>query len=498
MGYKDQVRGGLDTSPGFFIRADGMPHRTTTPSWEHETRIRIFPAPAPDGGFESMRVSADEFDFGSAVWSEPVARCLGVKESFTYITRIPNSQNDPTKTFVKAITALIDEKPRDVPESWLKWVKRGRKNPPKIDKVKSAIFFQGMLIMSQGKMLVNHMKQPQPQFPILLMGGVSLQMAFERHAHAAVVDANGNPNYSGPPLSSVTGTDEQARQARDAIYAGMFQIGDWCSIEHGRIMSIFQAPPSDNERPHYELNMLEELPLEQIADQVRAHWRPWDQLLKYHTAEEQIQLLCRAFPYEAVDFALTPSEYRDLIPADAKGAWKRYRDSQVVSAPGMQGMGMPQQQPMQMQMPTGAPAPTLPSQQPPVQQTQTPVQQAPQQFQQQPVQQTQTPVQQPQQPAAPVANGYNLSGAPVTEPTQAPGSIMDSGAFGQQPPEFQAPAQVPPQQPQQAVQQQPAQQVPGTPPAAVSGDAVSTDKLGSALEDLRRSRGQASEGNLGQ
>lgn len=543
MGYKDQVKGSLDSSPGFMIRAEGMPHRTTTPDWEKETQIRIFPTPLADGGWGELRQSTEDHDFGPAVWSEPVARCLGVNESFTYITRIPGQTSaDPTKLFVKAILAIIDEKPRDVPESWLQWVKRGKNKPPKIDKVKSGIFFQGMLVMSQGKLLVNQMKQPTPQYPILFMGSVSLQMSFEEMANTRKIIPNTDPvqpAYTGPLPNTIVGDDENARRQRDAIYAQMFQIDDWCSLDNGNILSFSKAPPSGQfERPHYGITIVEPLPLRQIEQQVRNCWRPWDQLLRYHTAQEQVNYLCRAFPPEAVDYALNTTEYRDLIPQSVKGAWQRYRNTQQAWSPGMQGMGVPQQQMQQMpqqgqyqqpqgqyqqpQMPTGTGAP-MPQPQStaaqPMQQLQqapqtpagtgAPMPQQPPQMQQQGVplpppmtteqmvqsagQQMQQPPQQP--PQAPAAGGYNLSGAPVETPGQEPG-IMGSGAFAQTPAEFnqpQAGAAAPQPQPQQ-----PQQPAPGTPPQATAGGAVNTNELNSALNDLKASRDQAAGGNLGQ
>ncbi len=531
MGYKDQVKGSLDTSPGFMIRADGMPHRTTTPDWEKETRVRVFPTPLDDGGWGELRATADDHDFGPAVWSEPVARCLGVNEAFTYITRIPGKTGDPTNLFVRAIISIIDEKPRDVPEAWLEWVKRGKNKPPKIDKVKSAIFFQGMLVMSQGKLLVNAMKQPAPQYPILFMGSVSLQMSFEAMANArALVPGTEPPQpaYNGPLPGSIPGQDEASRRQRDAIYAQMFEIGDWCSLDGGNILSFAKAPASGQfERPHYGIQIAESLPLRSIEQQVRDCWRPWDKLLRYHTAEEQVHYLCRAFPAEAVDYAFSTTEYRDMIPQNVKGAWQRYRAAQQAWTPGMSGTGAPA--PAPAVAPAAAPAaqvapavaPAAPAAPvapvapaavvpPAVAPATMPVTGAPA-----PLPPAAPAAVAPAAPAAPVAPapaatgapmpagapgapvqpaavaGYDLSGAPVA-PAGATPPIMESGAFGATPPEFANPGA-----PAGAVPQTPAQPSQGTPPQAVAGGAVDGGALSAALNDLKGSRKDAAEGNLG-
>lgn len=491
MGYKDQVRGSLDGSPGFMIRAEGMPHRTSTPSWDHETRIRIFPASVASG-FSPMRESLDNFDFGDAVWSEPIARCLGVQEQFTYITRIPGKTgDDPTRRFCQAILSIIDEKPRDVPEAWIAWPKKGKKISPKIDRIKNGIFFQGMQIMQQGKLLTNSLGQPHPQWPVLFMGSISLKMSFEESANLRV------EGYQGPLPSAVQGTGEAARQQRDAIYAQMFAIGDWCSLEGGRILSIFQAPPSGKfERPHYAVKALEPLPLTQITAQVRNVWKPWSEVLRYHTAEEQITYLSRAFPAEAVDYVFGNSEYRDAMPVRVKDAWRNYQALQRGWSPGV-GAGVGAVQPGQTafdaSVGTGAPPPTggplqsaAPSSAvPPPPQAQLQVQ-----LQAQSLQNPTTVT--PAQPGATVVSGYDLGGGTAGMPS-SDSPIMGSGAFATTPVEFAQTPVIAGAAPSVS----PTAPTPGTPPEAAAGGAVDGSKLSAALTDLKRSREAAARGNLG-
>jgi hypothetical protein len=330
MGYKQQVtRPGLDGSAGFMVKRREQPHRTTMPSWDHETQFRIFPAPKEDGGFHPMRDSVDDDDFGSAVWAETVVRRLGVMEQFTYPVRIPGLiGEDPTTLLTQALFSLISDKKAELAQrgfaEWIDWPEGGKGRAARLTKPQDAIFWQGATIMARGKPFVNKAGQPAPQFPSLLMGTVSLRMGFEQIGNARVCDASGNPTYTGPAPESIGGDDEEARKQRDAIYAAMFQIGDWCSIEHGRIMRIFQAPPTPGgfDKPHYAIVPGDEFSLAGAEDLVRKAWVPWDQLIWHHSAEEQVQMLCRAFPPEAVDYALNGSPYTDLLPQHVKGAWR--------------------------------------------------------------------------------------------------------------------------------------------------------------------------------
>ena len=495
--YKQQTQRSLDTSPGFLIRAPGMPHKTLLPNWEKETQVRIFPAAHADGGFDCMRDGSDDSNFGNAVWAEPVARSLGVREQFTYVDRILGiTGKTPTSRLVEAVSALIEEKPREVPDSWIGWTKGGKGRAAKVQKPRTHVFWQGMEIMRLGKFLLNASGQLQPQFPMLIMGAPSLQMSFEIDGNTRVKE------FKGQAPETILGDDKTSRKKRDESYAAMFQLGDWCSIDHGRIMSIFQAPASARfEKPHYALKMLDELPLSGIAATIHQMWVPWDKLLRYFTVEQHMEMLCRAFPPEAVDYTFGTTELRDLMPAPYKDAWKRWLSSQTSWSPGMNPQQFPQQ--------TGAPTP----------------QQAPQ-----PQQSgmglpanTQTaaapsPNVQPQMMAAftapaPTMTGassgqvplnagisiggmtLNLSGADV-EGAPADTPIMQSAGFAT-PAEFAkpvgAPAPAADVAPAPTAPAQTQQSSMGTPAAATP--AVDPKELASVLAQLHGARTQASRGN---
>jgi len=507
LSYKQQVHRSLDTSPGFLIKNPEAPHRTVLPNWEHETQIRIFPEPHADGGFGCLREGSDDNNFGGAVWSEPVARSLGVKEQFTYVDRIPGvTGKTPTSRLVEALISLIEEKPRDVPESWIGWVKGGKNRAAKVQKIKSHVFWQGMELMRKGKLLTNESGQLQPQYPALVMGAVSLQMSFEEMANKRV------DGFQGPMPESITADDAASRAQRDQLYAQMFIIGDWCSIDHGRIMSIFQAAASGKfTMNHYALKMLQEFPLTSIAGPIQQLWRPWDKVLRYFTVEEHMQMLCRAFPPEAVDYVFGTTELRDLMPNTFKDAWKRYRATQQSWGPGMQmpqqtGAPVPQQAPPGPSMPAGMPAQQYPAPVPgqPAAMTGAPAPQqpaaAPPQMSPPAPQTTAAPASTPpQSAAAPNVGGtaVNFSGAPVGG-AQEPPPIMQSSGFTQQPPEFQQDAGAPvPNAPAAApAPTTPAQAVPSTQNTpAGAAPVVDQAELKKQLDALKGSRDQSSQGS---
>jgi hypothetical protein len=163
---------------------------------------------------------------------------------------------------------------------------------------------------------------------------------------------------------------DNGRKQLDKIYADMFALGDWCSPENGRIMRIYQIPQTAETKPHYGIEMQDVLPLGPMETRVREVWTPWDQLLRYHTAEEQIGYLCRAFPLEAVDFALGRSEYEGLLPSHVRGSWQRLQQQMSGAwTPGLPGAAQQQiggQQ--QTRIPGAGRLQQPPQQQPPQQQ----------------------------------------------------------------------------------------------------------------------------------
>lgn len=366
MGFKDRVGGGgLDAMPGFMIRMPGMPHRTQLASWDKDTRLRVFPMPLGDGGWQPMRNSVENDDFGDAVTVEPCCRKLGVHEQFTVITRIPDHDGEPPiNKFCKSMVSTAENSPHDLPREWCEWTKGARGRAPKIAKVQNCIFFQCAMLTINGEECINRQTgRPAPKYPALFMGSVSMLMTFSRLGNTLV------ENYNGPRPSSVAAQGEEGRKQLDRIYKDMFQIGDWCSPEGGRVMRVFQVPATQEMKPHYGIEMQEEMPLGPIEHRAREVWKPWDQLLRYHTVEEQIGYLCRAFPIEAVDFTLGRSEYEGVLPTHVRGSWQRLQQQMVGAwSPGipnaaqqqmggqppmrMPGAGQSRQMPQQPQQPT--------------------------------------------------------------------------------------------------------------------------------------------------
>lgn len=328
MSFKDRSGGGgIDNTPGFMIKMPGTMHRTQLPDWKTFTEIRIFPAPklGPDGnpnleaGWYPMRNSIEFDDFGPAVEVEPTCRRIGVFEQFTYLTRIPGSDiDDPTTKVCRALVDTAENSPHDLPREWCEWTRGGPGKAPKVSKVQNCIYFQAAAFSVKGKPCKNRTTgKPEPLFPVLFFGTLSLLMTFSRL---------GNTRVDGVelPANLPSTDDEESRKRFDELIASAFQLGDWCSPEHGRMMRIFQAEIGPNEMPHYDIEMLGEKPLsEAMQSRIRTFWTPWPKLLRYHTAEQQIGYLKRALPVEVLDFALGRSEYEGLLPEGVRGSWQR-------------------------------------------------------------------------------------------------------------------------------------------------------------------------------
>jgi len=409
MGFKDRVGGGgLDSIPGFMIKVPGMPHRTQLAAWEKNTRLRVFPMPLPSGGWQSMRNSVENDDFGDAVIAEPCCRKMGVLEQFTYITRIPGQDGeDPTTKMCKALVTTADNSPHDLPREWCEWTKGGRSRAAKVNKVQNCIFFQcAMLTVNSEDCINKQTGQPSPKMPSLFMGTISLLLTFSRMGNTQI------QTYAGPRPSSVMDQTDEGRKQLDQIYTNMFTLGDWCSPENGRIMRIYQVPQTAETKPHYGIEMQDALPLGPMESRVREVWTPWEQLLRYHTAEEQIGYLCRAFPHEAVDFALGRGEYEGLLPPHVRGSWQRLQQQMSGAwTPGLPGAA---QQQITGQQQTRMPGAGQPPEQPTVPPVAPPAVQPPQQ-----------PVQPPAQP--PATSGWGDGGVADAEVTATEEQVQPAG-----------------------------------------------------------------------
>lgn len=431
--------GGLDGTPGFMLKMPGTPHSTQLPDWRTFTEIRVFPSPAENGDWHPMRTSIEYDQFGPGIEAKPACRKLGVYEQFTYITEIPGHDGeDPTTKLTRALISTAEESPHDLPREWAEWCKGGPGRAAKVGKVQTCVFFQGAALSIKGKPCQNRItKTAEPRFPILFMGSISLLMTFSRKGNTRV-------EGSDMPAKLPAVDTPEGRQEFDRICGAAFELGDWCSAEHGRIMKIFQAEVGENERPHYEIEMLDEKPLnEAMQNRVRDLWLPWDQLLRHHTAEQQIGYLKRAFPKEVLDFALGRSEYEGLLPEGVAGSWQKLQ----ARLSGAWSPGMPdaaQHQVQQYQQ----------SQQPPAQQ-------------------------------APADDGW---GSGSTEKTASPGgpAMPDTPSeFEQTTPTTTQPAAAPA-----------TQSAPATPADAVRSGAIDPAKLAETLDMLNSTPGEA--GNAGE
>ena len=459
MSFRERMSsGGLDTMPGFLLRAPGMPHRTQLPSWDQPTVIRVFPCPKPDGGWAPIRNSDAFDDFGDAVTVEPVIRKFGVMEKFTYITRIPGTNyEDPTTKFCKAMIDTAKNSPHDLPREWCEWVRSTKIKPAQISKVQNNIFFQAAVFITNGKPCVNKITgEMEPQYPALFCGPISLALTFSRLGNTK------NPEYQGPSPSQVTGDDEVARVNKDQIYGNMFMLGDWCSPEGGRLMRIFQADIKETERPYYDIAMEDVLPLDaEMQARVRDLWKPWDQVLQYHSADDQIKYLLRAFPPEAVDFALGRSEYEGLLPAHVRGSWEAmHQQNRATFSSGMQQAAAAQVNNSNSALPPRMPGGYSHEQSAPP-----------------------AKPQQPATPAQPQASTTTASGMKVRWGS----GVMQAESKGPDGPTLPAKPQF--NTPAMAADVPSADQTMGTPVAAAQGSAVDPAKLAEALSKLRDGQG---------
>jgi hypothetical protein len=312
MAYRDRIPtgGGLDGLPGFHVIQPGNAHRTQFTSWDKgKTVFRIYPAFA-NGVELPWREDSRPSSFTPWIEAYKFVKMMGVVDKFTCFVDVVGKRDDntyvgPIEKFSNSIIQAIKNNARALPQEWEWWVKgvndTGRNI--KIPRIETWAFVQGALYECGEKVFMDATRtRPEPQHPSLLCLTKSARMGIEALCNEEV------PGYTGDP------EDFNARYA----------CGDFLSCAGGRLVQFVRNPGDrqNHVRPHYETTFLPNaapIPAEMAA----AEWKPWNNLVKLLTEDEQIGLLVAHFPPEPLDYAFKGTTWYEVLPQSVRGAFDR-------------------------------------------------------------------------------------------------------------------------------------------------------------------------------
>ena len=203
-------------------------------------------------------------------------------------------------------------------------------------------------------------------------------------------------------------------------------VNDAFSPEHGKLLVLQRVDDPTkkglNNKPKVTYHLQFAQPVPMGADVLRTVYRPWNQVLRFMTINEQIKLLLEYFPPDVVDFGLRRTPYQKYLPDDVRGSSGNIQPetqklTEIKNMPNYRPDGA-SLSPVSTAQPG---TPVMPTYVPPQQQTQ-PVPVTQNQLSQ--VRQGSFPV--PPAPAAP---------PPVTQPALVPlANMVTPGPSGQTPP----------------------------------------------------------------
>lgn len=298
---------------GMYVLRDGAGMQIFRPTWQGtRTVFRPFPGKDPEDPtrFDPFRLSDEDRDFGDWIRRYDMAFSFGVP-GITFILKDPldktvDDQQSPVWMLYRSITQAV-KSGQGLP-AWnpLIFGATGRAAP--LSAPKDGYLMQGILMEHKSVVQDPPRGCALEHQPVLLLMS---QSAGEALIHK-LSERNEDGSYRWPDLVNLdAGMFIQFHQAgTQSQHAG-------APRQMNATAKLGEGNAADNNR--YEVEFLETysgiLPsYDGIHEVAAAHVKPWDDIVRIPTIEEQVRMLCGAgIPATAIVYALADA-YGDFIP----------------------------------------------------------------------------------------------------------------------------------------------------------------------------------------
>jgi len=356
---------------GMYVLNDNAGCQIYRPTWQGtRTIFRPFPGKDPEDPeqWDPFRLSDEEGDYGDWIRRYTMAFSFG-NPGITFILKDPrdktvDDQQNPVWMLYRAITQAV--KSGQGHPSWNPLVFGGAGRGAPVSAPKDGYIMQGILM--------EHKSVPQQPPRGCAMEHQPVVLLMSQSAGKALIDKlaekRENGEYCYPDVTDLnSGLFVQFHQAGTQHAPGGQGVSMTAGVGGG---------PAENNR--YEVELLETygngiLPsFPAIHEVARAHVKPWDEIVRIPTIEEQVRLLCNAgIPATAIVYALG-DVYREYIPQHVYDQANAQRTTDAIPFGGSDNPMGGDQNPME---PTGgnpmgggqtatAPDPGMPTQTQPV------------------------------------------------------------------------------------------------------------------------------------
>lgn len=318
MSYADSVKNqeGLERWSGVYLTLPGNAHSAyNLKGTKGRTQLRIYPA-VVDGVEQPMRLSARPCDFSPWIHAENIVRMAGSNEKFTCFTRVKDRDakyQGPIARFINSVRVAITKTPRLFPPEWEQWLKR--QDCP-IPRVELCGLVQGVLYENAGKVF----KDPKTNAVA--------------PAHPVIVVLNKTARES---LEEKANLEHQGVDPNEKDFSKRFPYNGLVASNHGHLVTINYSPAGGREFAHYTCE-IDPNPFPLDPNLPRAEVAAWNELLRFLTEQEQLDLVVKHYPPELVDYVFGRSDLATKLPDGIRGTWdelqRRMTNPQGYSVPG--------------------------------------------------------------------------------------------------------------------------------------------------------------------
>jgi hypothetical protein len=303
MAYADSVSSG---PPGLCILKSTSGMYFYRPGWDHVSIIRPLPAPLEDGsGCQPYRKSMSEFDYSPWIESKHIALYIGSMKKVSFIDEVPGQNRKFYQTPLDKLIQTVKSKVKGFGVDYDEYGDAKNNLHPVHPSSPSALI-QCIVLNYKGK---NYFAEGSPLTNIVFSLTRSAKTALDELLEEENETFSGDPAdfinrfKFGNVLDPVNGSVLKIIGQGDASETTASSSG--YSIDASSLKK--KANSGDSEFKKYQVVIGEKAPIKQEV--INRLWKPWDKVLWLMQPDQQVELLCTAFPRNIMRAAFSDTDW---------------------------------------------------------------------------------------------------------------------------------------------------------------------------------------------
>lgn len=317
MSWKNFREENDDLGAGRLLIKPDQRHQVRFPSFKGGAMwIRVLPAIDSAGRELPWRNSGADKDYGPWVYGEKMVNFFGsIPDSritcFTPVSDVPRNKKSPIELWIYNFIVKFQANPNAYPMNWrYYWKGTDVKNNQELRKMQfvpsktghlMSMLLQAVVYGEKGTYFTDQVTgETTPRYPMVIPLQKSAMWSFEELLDTPV----DNP----PPGEFVPETH--------------YRVGDFYRSEAGCLFALMGKQATQREFARYDISPVPSKHRYPLTPEMRRSWKPWEEILAYHTAESQIEAMYRSLGPELLDAFLGLSEYSAKLPYGVAGSYR--------------------------------------------------------------------------------------------------------------------------------------------------------------------------------